>query len=162
MSFLPVHLLRIVRICCQLGMGTNSPYWEKLPNLNIIQEQEQMGYVCSAKNFMLRYFAFMNNDMIWYLWLQTAQSHSGKDKPSHLFQSGQSASHRMNVPYMVGPYKAIIHDKHNLTKSWFQKRKAKLTKWCKCKWRRSVALSLLTVHITLKQNMKASAHHEEY
>ncbi|KAM3842817.1 cilia- and flagella-associated protein 46 [Diretmus argenteus] len=42
-SLSDLYRLRIVRICCQLGMETHSPYHEHLLNLSSIQEQEQMG-----------------------------------------------------------------------------------------------------------------------
>ncbi|XP_071380722.1 cilia- and flagella-associated protein 46 [Centroberyx affinis] len=42
-SLSDLYRLRIVRICCQLGVETYSPYCEKLLNLSSIQEQEQMG-----------------------------------------------------------------------------------------------------------------------
>ncbi|XP_069395061.1 cilia- and flagella-associated protein 46 isoform X1 [Paralichthys olivaceus] len=41
-SLSDAYRLRILRMCCQLGFETHSPYWEKLPELCRIQEKEQI------------------------------------------------------------------------------------------------------------------------
>ncbi|XP_077960776.1 cilia- and flagella-associated protein 46 isoform X4 [Gasterosteus aculeatus] len=41
-SLSDLYRLRIVRCCSQLGLETQSPYWEKLVDLSRIREQEQM------------------------------------------------------------------------------------------------------------------------